>query len=165
MMIPAITIWQPWATLIAEGYKPFEFRGWPAPKAYVGRRIAIHAGARKVHKAEVADLIQRVSASVHNGRGNTTGLKIAEHGKAILRLLERVHTAPGILPLSSVLCIATLGDPVTNAALREALNVPINDSDRHDESNWGWPLTDIKRLEPPQPARGAQGFWHWVYVP
>jgi len=26
----ALTIWQPWASLIMAGYKPYEFRGWPA---------------------------------------------------------------------------------------------------------------------------------------
>lgn len=46
-MTYALTVWQPWATLIAIGAKPFEFRGWAAPKAYQGQRIAIHAGSRR----------------------------------------------------------------------------------------------------------------------
>lgn len=36
--LPAITIWQPWATLIAEGAKPFEFRSWPAAPRLIGKR-------------------------------------------------------------------------------------------------------------------------------
>lgn len=45
----AITIWQPWASLIVHGVKHYETRGW-----YTGYRgpIAIHAAAKKVTKKE-----------------------------------------------------------------------------------------------------------------
>ena len=49
----ALTVWQPWASLIAHGWKPYEFRGWRAPAAFVGERIAIHAGARKPRESEI----------------------------------------------------------------------------------------------------------------
>jgi hypothetical protein len=46
----ARTIWQPWASLIMIGAKPYEFRG-RSYLAYIdhplpGERIGIHAGAR-----------------------------------------------------------------------------------------------------------------------
>lgn len=41
---PTITLWQPWATLVAAGAKPFEFRAWPAPQRLWGRRVAGHTG-------------------------------------------------------------------------------------------------------------------------
>lgn len=153
--MPAITIWQPWATLIAEGLKPHEFRGWPAPSRLVGQRIAIHAGARPARREEINDLIYRL------GRNDwrTTGL--IEPGKA-LDLLERVFNAPKSLPLSSVVCTAVLGKPIRNAELAERMGIEwANDSDRIEHSNWGWPLTEIERLEPFVPAKGAQGFWVW----
>jgi hypothetical protein len=153
---PAITIWQPWATLIAEGFKPFEFRGWPAPVALRGKRIAIHAGARPVKRKEVAALIYELRTS---GKVPLAGLDKTD---AILTLLDRVHTSPGSMPLSSVLCLATLGEPIRNEELAARLGLPwTNDSDRDEHSNWGWPLTDIERLEPFVPARGMQGFWTW----
>ena len=40
----AITLHQPWASLIAAGAKTTETRSWPAPKADWGSVIAIHAG-------------------------------------------------------------------------------------------------------------------------
>lgn len=48
---PTITLWQPWATLVAAGAKPFEFRAWPAPQRLWGRRVAGHTGTLpgKVH--------------------------------------------------------------------------------------------------------------------
>lgn len=45
----AITIWQPWATLIALGLKPIENRRWTPPAGTVGEPLYIHAGKRWDH--------------------------------------------------------------------------------------------------------------------
>lgn len=150
----AITIWQPWAALIAIGAKPFEFRSWPAPRRLWGQRIAIHAGARPVRRAEIAELMVKLGSN----EWRSTGLKQG----ASLDLLEKVWNAPRSLPLSSVVCTAILGEPVQDAALAARLGVAsVNDSDRDEHSNWGWPLSDVEVLEPFMPARGAQGWWEW----
>ena len=47
----AITLHQPWASLIALGIKTVETRSWPAPARLVGRTIAIHAGKRVGQRA------------------------------------------------------------------------------------------------------------------
>jgi ASCH domain. len=52
----ALTIWQPWASLIIAGAKPYEFRGWRAPRSLIGQRIVIHAAARKIDMEEVGNL-------------------------------------------------------------------------------------------------------------
>ena len=44
----AITLWQPWASLIAEGVKQYETRSWKPPWHLIGQRIAIHAAKRKI---------------------------------------------------------------------------------------------------------------------
>lgn len=41
----AITLHQPWATLVALGVKTIETRSWAPPKALIGERLLIHAGA------------------------------------------------------------------------------------------------------------------------
>ena len=155
--IPALTVWQPWASLIAEGVKPYEFRGWPAPKAYRGQRIAIHAGSRPVRLPEVKALIYRM------GREDawTTALK-----PEALEILRRISQAPTSLILGAVVCTAVLGNPVPSDRIMHTFGGPkVNDSDRDQHCNWAWPLTDIQRLEPPEPARGAQGFWKWTPNP
>jgi hypothetical protein len=43
-MMKAITVWQPWASLIAIGAKPYEFRGWQPPRAIIGQRITEDSG-------------------------------------------------------------------------------------------------------------------------
>ncbi len=150
----ALTIWQPWASLIAIEAKPYEFRSWAAPKAIQGQRIAIHAGARPVRKAEVADLILRLK-SVEPW---TTGLR----REIALEFLERVHASPAVLPLSAVVCTAVLGQPVRASEIVHEFDGAVNDSDREEHANFAWPMRDVQPLLPPIDARGAQGFWEWI---
>lgn len=151
--LPAFTVWQPWATLIVAGLKPYEFRRYPAPRFVRGNRIAIHAGARPVKKAEVEDLLKRLRTQ---GEEWTTALVVVP----AIELLERVHLSPGMLPLASVLGTATMGEPIPASRIPD-LGVPAADSDRVDHHMWGWPMLDIERFDVPVPARGAQGFWRW----
>ena len=55
----ALTLYQPWATLIAELLKQFETRTWRPQDARVGERIAIHAGKVTDAWARAAPLITR----------------------------------------------------------------------------------------------------------
>jgi hypothetical protein len=43
----ALSLWQPWASLVAVGAKRIETRHWPAPESLRGERIAIHAAKRR----------------------------------------------------------------------------------------------------------------------
>jgi hypothetical protein len=149
----ALTIWQPWASLIQAGAKPIEWRGWPAPRRIVYQRIAIHAGARPVRRAEIAALLLDLRRD--GAAGTSLDPMIA------IPLLERWHTSPGSLPLSTVLCTAVLGLPMPATHYAHA-HAPGIDSDRLDHAKWGWPLNDIEPVEPMAPATGAQGFWEWT---
>lgn len=42
----AITIKQPWASLIAHGIKDIENRTWAYPKKYIGQRVLIHTSMK-----------------------------------------------------------------------------------------------------------------------
>lgn len=42
----AISIKQPWASLIVHGIKDIENRTWACPKKYIGQRVLIHASAK-----------------------------------------------------------------------------------------------------------------------
>ena len=44
----AISIKQPWASLIVEGLKDIENRTWKCPEKYIGQRVLIHSSARPV---------------------------------------------------------------------------------------------------------------------
>lgn len=51
--MPAISLWQPWASFIAIGLKPYETRHWRPPSRLVGQRIAIHAAKRRLDTDDV----------------------------------------------------------------------------------------------------------------
>ena len=151
----ALTIWQPWASLIMVGAKPFEFRGWDfqqRERGLVGQRIVIHAGARPVKPAEVIDLLKRLGSD-----DDMTGL-VVDKARALLDRVNAAHKCK-LLPLAAGLGTVVLGRP-RNAGLIFGANVA--DSDR-GAFNFAWPLSDIKPFDAPIPVRGAQGFWNWPY--
>ena len=158
-----ITVWQPWASLIAIGAKPYEFRGWIPPASLIDKRIGIHAGARPIKRIEVATLIQQL------GDETNEGLPCLRKDIA-LPFLTRVYNSLldgiEILPRSHILCTGVLGTPKSGEECAAEFGIEAgNDSDRDGTFNWGWPITDIQDLEPPIPFRGAQGFWNWSGTP
>ena len=163
----AFTIWQPWASLIMIGAKPYEFRSWKPPAWLVGQRMAIHAGARPVKAKEVKALVDAL-----NGR---TSEQPCLHKDIALPMLERVLAALSkspdtlwgttealTLPLSHVLGTVRVGEPKRGDLCAVEFGEDAgNDSDRAGTFNWGWPMLDISHLEPPRAAKGAQGLWDW----
>lgn len=155
-MMYALTIWQPWASLIMIGAKPFEFRGhsfldrWPRPKP--GDRIVIHAGARPIRPAEVADLLARLGSDEDH-----TGL-IVDKARELLTRIYGAHKCRGVVELAAGLGTVVIGRPRNAGTIFTGITP--KDSDRGD-FNWAWPLADIKPWVPPRPARGFQGFWQW----
>lgn len=55
----ALTLHQPWATLIALRVKTIETRSWRAPESLIGQRIAIHAGRRVAYLEEGGEAWER----------------------------------------------------------------------------------------------------------
>jgi hypothetical protein len=167
----ALTIWQPWATLIIEGAKPYEFRNWRVPKFIIGERIAIHAGARPMKIAEIRALLIKLASD----RWTETGLvrelatPILDRAKRWLESGDRplfrqeAFSAIAGLPLSCIVGTAIVGEPTKNPIVDG--HHLIADSDRGDHLNWAWPLIGIERWEPPMPASGKQGLWSCAYPP
>lgn len=150
----ALTIWQPWASLVMIGAKPYEFRRWDYRERAAdleGQRIVIHAGARPVHPNEVHDIIARMEDRISSLR--------AEIAMPLLTRIRDAHRCKGVVELSAGLGTAILGKPKSVAAL---FNSPA-DSDRIDHHMWAWPLTEIQPFDTPIQAKGAQGFWNWPF--
>lgn len=148
----SLTVYQPWASLIVLGAKPFEFRHWDYSVRFpslVGQRIVIHASARKIQVQEIADIMKRIESG-------ESGLK----PEIALPLLKRIWNAAkgaGVVELSAGLGTAILGKPRRVGEIFTG----VVDSDRLDHTVHGWPLTDIEPFPHPIPCRGAKGFWNW----
>ena len=143
----ALTIWQPWASLIMMGVKPYEFRGWAAPKWIVGKRIAIHAAVKCMPSDELDDIIYELSSDW----GSDFGLS---DPKTALDFMHRMRDERSIAPRQAVLGTALIGEPIRCTVLFP------NDRDA-DPNKWGWPMLEIDVFDEPVPVKGQQGFWNW----
>lgn len=59
MILPTISIRQPWAWFIVNGWKDIENRTWKLPKKYIGKPVFIHAG-KHFKPGEIVDIIDDV---------------------------------------------------------------------------------------------------------
>lgn len=149
-VMPAITLWQPWASLISEQAKPWEFRSYRPPMPYVGRRIAIHAAVRRLCREDIQELLLQLL--LHGGPGYCLDVARAT------TVLERLQRSRSV-PLGAVVCTAELGEPVRAADLVGRLygSVALAPS----SGRWAWPLLRVEPLASPVLARGKQGWWFW----
>lgn len=177
----ALTLHQPWASLVAIGVKTIETRSWPT--SYRGP-LAIHAAARSPKPVRVGDYLVR-------GFGRT-GWALEGPGLPAFRSVPRLEGY--IIPEGKVVAIAELvdvvptGEPEPDAgavvfygntrALTGSPWVQMR-SDLEDEPDYvevdaierpygdftpgryAWLLSNIQPLDEPIPARGRQRLWEW----
>jgi hypothetical protein len=131
----ALTISQPFASLIANGEKWVENRRWATD--YRGP-LAIHAGkgTQYLTREDLAHYPAGCVIAIAN-----LCACIPLHG---LRNLER----KGLLNERIVDSELTAGDVLLH---------------RYTEGPWCWVLRDVQRI-PPVRIRGAQGLWDWSYA-
>ena len=147
----AITLHQPYAQLIADGRKPYETRSWPPPRDLIGNRIAIHAGQSRAG----ADFAQKLGM---------TDLPIgAVLATAVLVAAHKIHDRwrmDGVLYQASSLRKLSM-QPDDDPDFRGE-RFPIDEYGDYSPGRWAWRLVDVVVLDPPIPARGAQGLWNWT---
>ena len=132
--IPAITLWQPWATWIAWGWKTIETRGHNRFKGLVGKMIAIHAGQKfDPHAHQMADGYIR---QIPDGP-----------------IEQRLAYPPSYYPKGAVVCTAVVAavGRLSNACSQRAL-CPC------DSTRFGLELVEITDFKPIA-WRGSQGIW------
>lgn len=151
----ALTVWQPWATLIVIGAKPYEFRRWDfraRARNLVGQRIVIHAGSRPMRPGEISEIWDRLDVG--------ESALVESLARPLLENICRSPKPARALELSAGLGTAILGEP---QRVIDLFKDDVADSGRLDQHMWAWPLSDIRRFDTPVPSRGAQGFWNWTF--
>lgn len=142
----ALTIWQPWAQLLAIGAKRHETRGWPTNHR---GPIAIHAGARWL--ADEAGLCWR--------RPYREALERA--GFAVPDPKPVGRRFPRFLPLGAVIAVAELVDcvpcwPVPEGVLADDRELVFGD---WGPGRFGFLFADPILLPEPVPVVGKQGMF------
>ncbi len=171
----AISLWQPWASLVACGAKPYETRHWAPPRALIGQPIAIHA-AKKIDKG-AALFAEELMYGQHDNHSGLAERIEATWGDCPDELMGKFGNA--CMPIGCVVCTATLdaafqlgeiaevdGYPSARVIARmtsriggDAWHVPLDDFGDYSRHRWAWLLRDVKPLKPPAAAKGAQGFF------
>ncbi len=152
--IYAISLWQPWASLIAIGAKPFETRDWFPPKWLIGHRIAIHAAMRPMPR-DAED--QEDFTEAFGGRGwRATLPKGAIVCTAVLAGAYQCGRAVGH---ESVHVIRGISGSLALEPLGCEGRIPLDTFGDYAPDRVAWWLTDIEPLHPPLMRRGRQGYW------
>lgn len=145
----AITIHEPYATLIGLEEKRFETRGW---RTHYRGPIAIHA-AKRVDKNAIhrlgnllPDLFQEINLDYDEW---PSGAIVATAN--LVNCYEIYEDAFGDFALMKGKCPHWM--------------IPKNSKEHllgyYATGRFAWELTDVKMLDEPIPAKGQQGLWNW----
>ncbi len=140
----ALTMTQPWATLVAIGANVIETRDWPT--RYRGS-FAIHAA--KGFSADARALCNKKPfRDALAGAGYPSADALPRGAVVALVNLESLLEC-GPSTLKEIRARAKRGE------------LPLHEADFGDFSDrrYGFVLSDVRRVEPPVPARGMLGFW------
>ena len=140
----ALSLWQPWASLIAVGAKTVETRSWAAPQALVGQRIAVHAAKR-------ASELHWVNLPIFHD-----ALKRAEDAGDLALIDGRLPL--GCIVASAVLVECFRMDHDTCMAVHDDMPEEYAFGDWRP-GRFGWQLSELEPVAEPIPYRGAQGLF------
>ena len=137
----ALTLWQPWASLVAIGAKRIETRTWSTP--FRGR-LAIHA------PLSWSPTVVR-------------WLRDCLNDPAVLLIHRLLGGAEGVthLPLGVVIATVDLVDCRPAHAIRTFLSSQEALLGDYCDGRFGLILDNLVTFREPVPARGAQRFWEW----
>ena len=130
----ALTIHEPWASLIMAGLKRFETRG---RKTNVRGPLAIHAALKPMSEE---------------------GIKLAEK----YGITPKYGMVIGTVELAYCLSIASEDKAVyPNAGFAIQINKQEQEFGWFEKGRFAWRMKVLEKFETPIPAKGQQGFWKW----
>ncbi|CAI6024777.1 hypothetical protein PAECIP112173_00398 [Paenibacillus sp. JJ-100] len=138
----AITIIQPWATLIAIGAKQYETRSWATKHR---GEIAIHAGKKIDAEACKEPEIRKV---------------LEEYGYRI----DNLPTGAVVATAQLTNCLKSV-DTWTDGYVLEGNRLvysPEYEFGDFEPGRYAWEMSDVEMLDKPLPAKGRQGLWNFA---
>jgi activating signal cointegrator 1 len=179
----ALTLYEPWATLVARGEKRIETRSW---KTNYRGPLAIHASKKRFgFSSPTAEWVRAWPREVYRRVGNRIGdPELCDNYPlgsvvAVATLLEVLPIVEPPFPLGER-CVSVDEEGIVRRWKPDALNdAPVHigeaswASDREDgystedealfgdftPGRYAWLLGDVRRLMVPSPAKGALGLW------
>lgn len=139
----AISLWQPWASLVVHGLKQYETRSWSTK--YRGE-LAIAASkseGRKEDREECEEIYSFLRQDFPR-----------------VRQMDYPHFR--YLPRGCVLGVVRLTDciPTTSPSLR-GISTMEAEMGNYEPGRFAWKLELVERFAEPIPCKGSQGLWEW----
>lgn len=138
------SIWQPYATLAARGFKTIETKIWPVPSTILGKRIGI-ASTKTIKPEQRATLQDPEFLEYYSRLGLPLDIEELPHGY----LLGTV-----IIDSCELVTEELLEEISEEEQMYGWYQVP-------ERSVYAWRLRDPQPLAHPIPIRGAQGIYEW----
>lgn len=157
MILPCLSLWQPWASFLVWGVKGPETRGWPCPQKHIGKPMLIHAAKRPARWSE--------------------GCIEGTTRHAFEWALKNVRAKWLDLPYGAILGVGTVrAVHSTNQIIEQLRRVKVEERPllpgvpiipplhfflgNYSPDRYAWLYKDLKALPEPIPYRGAQGIFN-----
>lgn len=137
-----ISVWNPFATLLVEGFKCFETRSWKPPASIVGQRIGIASTKRLLPGQRM--VFNHPSFRKHYNQ---------------LGLLDKLEEMSNGYLLGTV--VIDSYEVVTPEFVRDLSAAELMYGHYYNGS-YAWRAVDPIPLEYPIPIRGSQGIFEWA---
>jgi hypothetical protein len=169
----AISLWQPWASLIAIGAKPFETRHWAPARELIGQTIAIHA-AKKIdagaaqfaeeiaygqHGHDLADKLDAVNEDIPDDLMGGFGQSNYPIGCIVCTARLDAAFQLGDIADDTAVPAARVVRRMTSRVMPDCFTVRYDEFGDYDAGRWAWLLRDVKPFKPTASVIGRQGFF------
>lgn len=146
----ALTLWQPWASLVARGHKKIETRCWSTK--YRGE-LAIHSAAQRPAKWLGSS---RFTKEFEFELREVLGID------GVCDPSYQVERSVNMMPRGTVLCIVKLVDIVPTSQLRDEISQRERVFDNYEDGRYAWFIELLETFETkPIPAKGNRMLWNW----
>ena len=154
----ALTLWQPWATLIAEGIKVFETRSWKPPKNLIGQRIAIHAAKKKPTREEIDNYPPAIRREMEKLHCFTKWWETIPYGAIIAttRITSFFYVQEVV---DASVRVKGLRTDETHECTHDYLDIDMFGD--YSPGRYAWQLSGVSKEVEPIPAKGVRGLWIW----
>ncbi len=140
----AITVKQPWASLIVHGIKDIENRTWPCPNKYIGQRVLIHASAKPDREPYMLFNDDQKDAL----------------DDCIMDVFDYYRRSGSIIG-SVEIVDCTFNHPSIWAEKSKGISVGGHVTDEKDPIIYNWVLANPILFANPIPAKGKLSFWNY----
>ena len=161
--INAITIWQPYASLLADQLKTTETRSWGPPLHALGQPLAIHSGSRKVAQSTIPFHVNRKMQVKYSDSWRS---EIPYGCILAVGTLDSYYWVTGGTRTDDTgqeVVIAQHVKPIEQSSMTDPLHVEVPTDPWGDYSTgrYIWKITDLETLEVPIKVSGSRNLWKW----